>query len=104
MVLLKTERFAKSKPFFVKCLKFFDIPTHTINLHRSLRTDADNLTPILHTLNEIELLIIRLHMMTQHHAQTRIVAIEEARHLELALRRTETAITRQYNDIRTRAP
>ena len=54
----RNKLFAQHKALLVKSFKFLHVTTETIHLHRTFRTNANHLAPILHTLNEFELLIV----------------------------------------------
>ena len=60
-----------------------DIPADTIDLHRTLWTDADDFTPVLHTFNEVKLFVVGFHMMAENNTQTGILFIEQTGHLEV---------------------
>ena len=79
----RNKLFAQHKALLVKSFKFLYVTTETIHLHRTLRTNANHLAPILHALNEFELFIVLLHPTTQCHSQTRIFTIEKFRDLDI---------------------
>jgi hypothetical protein len=79
----RNKLFAQHKALLVKSFKFLHVTAETIHLHRTFRTNADHLAPILHAHNEFELLIVLLHPVTQGHSQTRILTIEKLGDLDV---------------------
>ena len=80
-----TEFFSEGEAFLIKGFELRHITADAIDLHRALRTDADDFTPVLHTFNEVELFVVGLHMMTENNTQTGILFIEQTGHLEVWL-------------------
>ena len=100
----RTELFSEGEAFLIESFELRDIPADTIDLHRALRTDADDFTPVLHPFDEVELFVVGFHMMAENNTQTGILFIEQTGHLEVGLCGTEATITRHDHHIGRIAP
>ena len=73
---LAAEAVAKGEAFFVEGFELVDIAADAVDLHRTLGTDADDLAPVFHALDEVELFVVDLHVMAQDNTQTGILLVE----------------------------
>ena len=73
---LAAEAVTEGEAFFVKGFELVGIAADAVHLHRTLRTDADYLAPVLHALDEVQLFVVDLHVMAQDDTQTGILFVE----------------------------
>ena len=82
---LAAEAVTEGEAFFVKGFELVGVAADAVHLHRTLWTDTDHLAPVLHTLDEVELFVVGLHVMAQDNTQTGILLVKQSRCLEVGL-------------------
>ena len=96
---LAAEAVTEGEAFFVEGFEFTGIAADAVHLHRTLRTDADDLAPVFHTLDEIQLFVVGLDVMAQDDTQTGILLVKQPWCLEVGLLRTEASVARHDDHV-----